>query len=92
MSAFNIEDTAAIVSIAGQVQVVKRWLPDKWLKLLPVVAIAFGVLYAFAIKPDGHGVTMAQSIALGVMLGISATGIHSGMKNGVEFVKNGKKP
>lgn len=89
MSTFNLEDSAAMVTITGYVGIVHKYVPEKYGKLMPLVAIAVGIGYAFAIKP-GPVMSASQSIALGVMLGLSACGAYSSTKAGVEFAKEMK--
>ena len=89
MSAFNFEDSAAMVTITGWVQVVKRWLPETLAAWMPLVAILCGVMYATGAKPGGTR-NLVESIVLGVMLGLSACGTFEVAKNAAEKMKPAK--
>lgn len=72
---FEVYDVAIIPLILGLVELFKRGgLP---LKYSPFVAVVFGLLYGI-FYIDGE---IKQSIIVGLMLGLSATGLYSGTKN-----------
>lgn len=80
MSEFNLEDTSAPVAINGWVQIVKGFIPESWRdKLTPVLVIGMGIAYAFVFKP-GPVSDWKQSLALGVLLGLTAMGTFVGVK------------
>lgn len=86
MSAFNPEDLSATGVILGQLQIVKRFIPEKFLKLLPLVAIGLGILYVYTVKP-GASHSVAASVTMGFALGISAVGLYEGTIHSVDFLK-----
>lgn len=87
MSSFNMEDGTALFAINGYVQVVKRWLPEKLKVYMPLIPVLCGILYVFLVKPGGV-TSLMDTISLGVMLGLSASGAYAGAKHVVENVGN----
>ena len=87
---FHVEDSAAVVTILGWVEAVKGFVPDSLKKLLPLLAVGLGVAYAFGVKPNNNSGTV-QTLILGVVLGLTAAGTYSAVKNGAEKMAAGKK-
>jgi len=76
---FEVYDIALIPLIIGLVEVFKRYGISK--KALPVIALAFGVLAGiFYVYPND----IKGGILVGLMLGLSASGLYSGAKNTIE--------
>ncbi|GIN85221.1 hypothetical protein J6TS2_16070 [Heyndrickxia sporothermodurans] len=72
---FQIYDVAIIPLIAGIVELFKRaGLPNKY---SPFVAVALGLLFGFFYIADN----VKEAIIVGLMLGLSASGLYSGSKN-----------
>lgn len=62
----------ALVKVTNMVGVPRNWLP--------IVAVVLGILAGVFYLAPGN---LAQGILLGVSLGLSAIGLHSGLKNTV---------
>lgn len=76
---FEVYDIALIPLIIGLVEVFKRYGINK--KALPVIALSFGVLAGiFYVYPND----LKGGILVGLMLGLSASGLYSGAKNTIE--------
>ncbi|MEK5173246.1 hypothetical protein NST63_08635 [Heyndrickxia sp. FSL W8-0496] len=72
---FEIYDMAIIPLILGLVELFKRGgLPDKF---SPFVAVFFGLLAGIFY----FDAPIKEGIIVGLMLGLSATGLYSGTKN-----------
>lgn len=72
-------DVALIPLIIGLVEVLKRYGASK--KVLPVASLLFGLLAGvFYVYPDD----LKGGILVGLMLGLSASGLYSGTKNTIE--------
>lgn len=76
----NYEDAAAVPMINGWVEIVKRFIPDRFHRFLPLAAMAFGVLYAFAIKP-GKVENPIERGMVGLVLGLTAAGAFEGARH-----------
>lgn len=80
---FEIYDVAIIPLILALVELFKRGgLPAKF---SPFVAVFFGLLIGVFYLDT----SIKEGIIVGLMLGLSATGLYSGTKN---FSQNDKKP
>ncbi|GIN39750.1 MULTISPECIES: hypothetical protein [Heyndrickxia] len=80
---FQIYDVALIPLIAGLVELAKRaGLPIKY---SPYVAIILGLLLSFFYLTDN----IKEGIIVGLMLGLSASGLYSSSKN-IAKNSNGK--
>ncbi|MBA4536726.1 hypothetical protein H1Z61_06090 [Bacillus aquiflavi] len=78
---FQLYDVALIPLIMGIVELFKRGgLPGKY---SPFVAVIFGLLFGMFYL----GVSLKEGFVVGLMLGLSASGLYSGTR---EVVKNGK--
>jgi len=79
---FEIYDVAIIPLILAIVELFKRvGLPEKFSPFVAVIfGIAIGVLYLDA--------CLKQCIIVGLMMGLSATGLYSGTKNVVQLITN----
>lgn len=80
---FEIYDVALIPLIVGLVQVLKTMGLSR--KFLPLAAIIFGIGGGiFYVYPDD----IKGGIIVGIMLGLSSSGLYSGTKN--TFEKQGE--
>jgi len=71
----------AAAVVAALVEVIKRTanLDTRW---APLVAIAFGVLLACMARLDDPSIgTWFQTAMMGIMAGLSASGLYSGQKS-----------
>lgn len=81
---FEVYDVVLIPLIIGLVQVLKTLGLNK--KFLPLASIIFGIAGGvFYLYPDD----LKGGIIVGIMLGLSASGLYSGTKN--SFEKNDEK-
>ncbi|MGE8203663.1 hypothetical protein ACQKP0_03800 [Heyndrickxia sp. NPDC080065] len=72
---FQIYDVAIIPLIMGIVELFKRaGLPNKY---SPFVAVILGLLFGFFYIADN----VKEGIIVGLMFGLSASGLYSGSKN-----------
>jgi hypothetical protein len=77
---FEFYQFVVIPIIIGIVEVVKRaGLPNKF---SPLVSLAIGLFFGFVFLD-----TFKESLIIGLMVGLSATGLYSGSKNLNEAVK-----
>lgn len=83
MTGFDIEDSAAIVTISGWVQIVKTWIPEKFNHFAPLISMICGIVYIIAVKPS-TGSGFFKNATLGVVLGLTACGTYSAVKNASE--------
>ncbi|UQD53296.1 hypothetical protein C0971_15655 [Bacillus methanolicus] len=75
---FEIYDVAIVPLILGIVELFKKGgLPAKY---SPFVAVVFGLLFGVFYISD----VVKEGIIVGLMLGLSASGLYSGTKNIVE--------
>jgi len=75
---FEIYDVAIIPLILGLVELFKRGgLPAKY---SPFVAVLFGLVIGI-VYTDA---SLKESVIVGLMLGLSASGLYSGTKNMIE--------
>lgn len=82
---FEVYDVMLIPLIIGLVQVLKTLGLRK--KFLPLASVIFGIAGGvFYVYPDD----LKGGIIVGIMLGLSASGLYSGTKN--SFEKNNKGP
>lgn len=79
MSSFDIEDGAATITITGWVDRVKAFTPERFWGWMPLVSILCGIAYTFMAKP-GRTV-VSDRIALGVVLGLTASGLFAGVNS-----------
>lgn len=84
---FNLEDSAATLTITGWVDRVKALLPEKHWKWMPVVSVVVGIAYAVMAKP-GYA-SLANRIALGAMLGLTASGLFAGVNSALKKTQKG---
>ena len=76
---FEVYGVALIALIVGLVEVLKRaGLPKK---LLPIASLIFGILAGvFYASPTD----LKSGILIGLMMGLSASGLYSGTKHTIE--------
>lgn len=80
---FEFYQFVVIPIIIGIVEVVKRaGLPKKF---SPLVSLALGLFFGFVFLE-----TFQESLIIGLMVGLSATGLYSGSKNLNEAVNKNK--
>ncbi|MBE1556399.1 hypothetical protein [Sporosarcina limicola] len=80
---FALYDVAIIPLIIGVVEVFKRGgVPAKYSSF---VAVACGLLFSIFYLPG----SIKEGIIIGLMLGLSASGLYSGSKNIIEKKNNG---
>jgi len=80
---FTVYDIAIVPLIIALVEVFKRFGMPK--QTLPPLAIIFGVVAGIVyIAPDD----LPQAILVGLVMGLSAVGLFSGVKNSGEFDKD----
>jgi predicted histidine transporter YuiF (NhaC family) len=72
--------------IVALTEVIKRFGVDK--KYYPVLNIIFGILVAYFFIPSGKG-NVPVSILIGIIIGLSASGLYSSGKSTIEVVRNG---
>jgi hypothetical protein len=84
-------DALAAGTILGWVEIVKRWFPSSWLKIVcPVSALLLAQLYVWCL--DSAAEPTIQKIGRGLILGFAAGGAFSTGKNATEAVlPKGKK-
>jgi predicted histidine transporter YuiF (NhaC family) len=58
-------------------------------KFFPLSNIFFGIFAAYFFVPSGRG-DIPSAILIGIITGLSASGLYSTGKNTIEQVKNGK--
>ncbi|MBD8006221.1 hypothetical protein [Bacillus norwichensis] len=76
---FEIYDIAIIPVIVGLVEVFKRaGVPCK---ILPFISLALGIIIGIVYVTEFD---LKQGILVGVMLGLSASGLYSGTKSTIE--------
>lgn len=82
MIEYLLSPISQIGLIIGIAEVIKRLgVESKWIPLIDVgLGVAFGVLINFLALGNG----IAQSIILGLAMGLSACGLFSGVKNVTE--------
>jgi hypothetical protein len=66
--------------VLGQVQVVKRLLPDRFHRWLPACALAFGIVWGLTLP----GRPLVERIFGGLGAGIGAVGAFDGVRATVE--------
>lgn len=76
---FEVFGVATIALIVGLVELLKRLDVPK--KILPVASLIFGVAAGIFYVHPGD---LKAGIIVGLMLGLSASGLYSGTKNIVE--------
>lgn len=76
---FEIYDVVIIPLILGLVELCKKAGVNK--KILPFIALVLGIVIGVVYVTDFD---LKQGILVGVMLGLSASGLYSGTKNTVE--------
>lgn len=81
----KLMDAAAVPTICGWLEWVKPFVPERYWKFLPVVAVGLGVLYAFTLRERSD--SAIQSVATGLVLGLTASGAWSAAKNMLEARK-----
>lgn len=80
----EIYDVAILPIIMGIVEVFKRiGLPSKY---SPLIAVALGIVISIFYL----NLTIKEEILIGVILGLSASGLYSGSKNLVEDDRRNK--
>lgn len=73
---FVTDNIALIPVVTGIVEVAKRFgLPTHW---APLVSLALGIVSGFVYLYPGEP---AQAVLAGVVIGLSASGLYSGVKN-----------
>ena len=72
--------------IIALTEVFKRFGIDK--KYYPVLNIIFGILAAYFFIPSGKG-DIPLAILIGIITGLSASGLYSSGKSTIDVVKNG---
>lgn len=83
-----VVDAGAVGAVMGWLQAIKGFMPEKAKKFLPVLAVVLGVAYAFLMRPGCSAGMECAVVGLGI--GLSASGLFSGVKNGLEGAA--KKP
>lgn len=79
---FEIYNVAIVPLILGIVELFKKGgLPPKY---SPFIAVVFGLLFGIFYISD----VVKEGIIIGLMLGLSASGLYSGTKNMVEKSDN----
>lgn len=76
---FEVYDIAILPIIIALVELVKR--AGVSTRILPFIALALGIVAGIVYVTDFD---LRQGIFLGTILGLSANGLHSGVKNVVE--------
>jgi hypothetical protein len=72
-------DAAAVTAVIGYTAVVMNRLPKRFRRYGVFVSCAVGALYALTIRPaDEH---WSQQTVKGIMIGLSAAGGYSGMRD-----------
>jgi heme/copper-type cytochrome/quinol oxidase subunit 3 len=75
--------SAVVMSIT---QVVKKIGGEKAIKVIPVIAIILGLLFSFLFQ---YNVDLLQTILVGLIIGLSATGFYENTLNKINFDKKG---
>ena len=74
----EITITAVVAVIIGLESILKNFgLKSKW---IPVANLAFGVLGAF-LYASMNSMPLAEIIFMGIIMGLTASGLYSGVKN-----------
>jgi hypothetical protein len=73
---------AMIPVVLGLVSVVKMYVDSKW---APLASLALGVAAAFFVPAATIGLTVLQ----GVLVGLAASGLYSGVKASASLVNKG---
>ena len=78
----EIYDVAIIPLIVGMVELAKKLgLPDKFAAVLSaILGVVIGLVYVAPNDP-------AKAVLVGLSMGLSASGLYSGVKNTVEGIK-----
>jgi len=81
----EVYDVAIIPLITAVTELVKRMgLPEKFAAVFSaILGIIIGVIY---VAPDN----LQEGILVGLMMGLSASGLYSGVKNTAEGIKGDK--
>lgn len=86
----EIYDATAATTIAGWLQALKRVIPcPPWIwKMTPLFAIALGVVYAFAYRPQQDN---RATFMYGIGVGFGSSGLFSGAKAAREAIAKIRK-
>jgi hypothetical protein len=86
----SVSAVAIVPIIVALVQAIKMVSPSGRLnKWSPIISIALGLLASFVFNPN-HMMT-GEMIMTGVVYGLSASGIYSGVKSSSEAIKGEQK-
>jgi hypothetical protein len=77
--------TVPIVIALTQMFKMTGWLPEKF---APFASIAFGILISFLLAHDKQD--MSANILAGILFGLAASGLYSGIKTSAHAIKADK--
>jgi hypothetical protein len=79
-----IANGSAILVIIAIIQIIKTFGMDQ--KYSPIVAVVLGVIFSFALAYYGSTIEYEAAIR-GLIVGLGAVGLYSGVKNTAEGLK-----
>lgn len=71
-------DGMAMAGIVTWVQIIKKVVPESWLKLMPIFAAGAGAIYGLV---TSGGTVIVENVIRGVFVGLAACGTFSGTKS-----------
>lgn len=74
--------------VTGLVQGIKMLMPERAFKWCPFISIAVSILLSLLFTNSDNGYNMQQAISQGLIVGLGASGLYSGLKT---TVQNGEK-
>jgi uncharacterized membrane protein (DUF441 family) len=87
----SLSMVAVVPIIVAVTQAIKMITPGETLhKWSPLISIGLGILFAFFAAPDL--MDNSQKIMSGVVYGLSASGLYSGVKSTAHATKNNNDP